>query len=94
MRSPQNRGIEVRTSWVAREPDQSPEENHNVVETIVRGCVPCLRRYLRDIAPGWWVFASDRGGYDNRYQIGNNRGHVNGWISAAAIFGRCVRVET
>ena len=28
-----------------------------------------------------------------RYQIGNNRGHVNGWVSAGAIFGRCVRVE-
>ena len=28
-----------------------------------------------------------------RYQIGNNRGHVNGWVGARAIFGRCVRVE-
>ena len=28
-----------------------------------------------------------------RYQIGNNRGHINGWVSAGAIFGRCVRVE-
>jgi hypothetical protein len=28
-----------------------------------------------------------------RFQIGNNRGHVNGWVGAAAIFGRCVRVE-
>ena len=28
-----------------------------------------------------------------RYQIGNNRGGVNGWIGAAAIAGRCVRVE-
>ena len=28
-----------------------------------------------------------------RYQIGNNRGHTNGWVGAAAIFGRCVRVE-
>ena len=28
-----------------------------------------------------------------RYQIGNNRGHVNGWVSAGAIFGKCVRVE-
>ena len=28
-----------------------------------------------------------------RYQIGNNRGHVNGWVAAGAIFGRCVRVE-
>lgn len=28
-----------------------------------------------------------------RYQIGNNRGHVNGWVGAAAIFGRLVKVE-
>jgi hypothetical protein len=29
----------------------------------------------------------------SRFQIGNNRGHVNGWISGNAIFGRCVRIE-
>lgn len=28
-----------------------------------------------------------------RFQIGNNRGLINGWISAAAIFGKCVKVE-
>jgi hypothetical protein len=28
-----------------------------------------------------------------RYQIGNNRGRINGWVSGNAIFGRCVRVE-
>ncbi|WP_422928134.1 hypothetical protein [Singulisphaera sp. PoT] len=28
-----------------------------------------------------------------RFQIGNNRGRINGWVSAEAIFGRCVRVE-
>ena len=28
-----------------------------------------------------------------RFQIGNNRGRINGWVSANAIFGRCVRVE-
>ena len=28
-----------------------------------------------------------------RFLIGNNRGHTNGWIGAAAIFGRCTRVE-
>ncbi len=27
-----------------------------------------------------------------RFQIGNNRGRINGWISAGAIFGRCVQV--
>jgi hypothetical protein len=29
----------------------------------------------------------------SRFQIGNNRGRVNGWISAGSVYGRCVRVE-
>jgi hypothetical protein len=28
-----------------------------------------------------------------RYQIGNNRGFINGWIGAGAIYGRLLRVE-
>lgn len=28
-----------------------------------------------------------------RFQIGNNRGRINGWITGKSIFGRCVRVE-
>lgn len=28
-----------------------------------------------------------------RYQIGNNRGRINGWIGANRIYGRLVRVE-
>lgn len=28
-----------------------------------------------------------------RFQIGNNRGFINGWVSATAIFGRLVRVS-
>jgi hypothetical protein len=28
-----------------------------------------------------------------RFQIGNNRGRINGWVSANAIFGRCLKVE-
>ena len=28
-----------------------------------------------------------------QFQIANNRGFINGWIDAAAIFGQCVRVE-
>ena len=27
-----------------------------------------------------------------RFQIGNNRGFINGWISRNAIFGKCVRI--
>jgi hypothetical protein len=29
----------------------------------------------------------------HRFQIGNNRGRINGWVSANSIYGRCVRVE-
>jgi len=28
-----------------------------------------------------------------QFQIGNNRGGINGWIGANAIFGKCVSVE-
>ena len=27
-----------------------------------------------------------------RFQIGNNRGRINGWVSASAIYGKCVAV--
>jgi len=28
-----------------------------------------------------------------RFQIGNNRGRINGWIGESGIYGKCVRVE-
>ena len=28
-----------------------------------------------------------------RFQIGNNRGRINGWITANSIFGKCVSIE-
>ncbi len=28
-----------------------------------------------------------------RFQIGNNRGGVNGWITASGVYGLCIRVE-
>lgn len=28
-----------------------------------------------------------------RFQIGNNKGYINGWIGANNVFGRCVKVE-
>ena len=28
-----------------------------------------------------------------RFQIGNNRGLINGWIGADFIYGKCIRVE-
>lgn len=30
---------------------------------------------------------------DQRFQIGNNRGYINGWIGPNAVFGRLVKVE-
>jgi hypothetical protein len=29
----------------------------------------------------------------SRFQIGNNRGRINGWVTAGSIFGRCVKIE-
>ncbi len=28
-----------------------------------------------------------------RFQIGNNRGRINGWITANSIFGKCIKIE-
>ncbi len=28
-----------------------------------------------------------------RFQIGNNRGRINGWVGANSIFGKCINVE-
>ncbi len=30
---------------------------------------------------------------EKRFQIGNNRGRINGWVGENCIFGRCTRVE-
>ncbi len=30
---------------------------------------------------------------NGRYQIGNNRGLINGWIGPEYIYGKCVKVE-
>lgn len=29
----------------------------------------------------------------SQFQIGNNRGGINGWISGGAIFGKCTKIE-
>ena len=29
----------------------------------------------------------------DRYQIGNNKGHINGWVGRHCIFGKLVKVE-
>jgi hypothetical protein len=30
---------------------------------------------------------------DGRFQIGNNRGHINGWVGHNCIYGRATKVE-
>jgi hypothetical protein len=30
---------------------------------------------------------------EGRYQIGNNRGLINGWIGPNGIYGKCIRIE-
>ena len=30
----------------------------------------------------------------SRFQIGNNRGRINGWVGTNAIFGKCIKVES
>jgi SOS-response transcriptional repressor LexA len=32
-------------------------------------------------------------GADGRFQIGNNRGGINGWTSRSSVFGRCIKIE-
>lgn len=29
----------------------------------------------------------------DQFQIGNNRGYINGWVTASSIFGKCIRIE-
>jgi len=29
----------------------------------------------------------------DRYQIGNNRGHINGWVSVRSIYGKLISVQ-
>ena len=31
--------------------------------------------------------------HGGRFQIGNNRGLVNGWIAANGIFGKCILID-
>ncbi|MBN8884944.1 MAG: phage repressor protein [Rudaea sp.] len=30
---------------------------------------------------------------EHRYQIGNNKGFINGWVGQNAIYGKCIKVE-
>jgi hypothetical protein len=28
-----------------------------------------------------------------RFQIGNNRGRINGWVGRASVFGKCIKIQ-
>ncbi len=28
-----------------------------------------------------------------RFQIGNNRGRINGWVGSNSVFGKCIKIE-
>ena len=30
---------------------------------------------------------------DGRFQIGNNRGHINGWVGHHCVYGKAIKVE-
>ena len=62
--------------------DPIPSDRPPLVGEIVL-CVVKGNQYLH-------LVKAERGG---RYQIGNNRGGINGWVGLGQIFGRCVRVE-
>ena len=58
---------------------------------------------ISDISKGDIVFCKVKGKYyvhivkavsKKRFQIGNNRGRINGWIGSSSIFGKVTKVET
>jgi len=62
-------------------PEEEPAEN-DIVLVKVRGVV-----YLH-------LVKAIRGKSDARqYQIGNNRGGINGWVSRRAIYGKAVEIR-
>jgi hypothetical protein len=30
----------------------------------------------------------------SRFQIGNNRGRINGWVGVNSVFGKCIRIDS
>lgn len=59
-------------------------------------------RQPQDVQVGDAVFCKVKGNYfthlitairHDQYQISNNHGHVNGWITLDAIFGRVIKIE-
>ncbi|MBK8257900.1 MAG: hypothetical protein IPK82_35190 [Polyangiaceae bacterium] len=62
-------------------PNQEPAEG-DIVLVKVRGVV-----YLH-------LIKAIRGGAEARqYQIGNNRGGINGWVNRRAVFGKAIQVD-
>ena len=57
---------------------------------------------VSDLHKGDIVFAKVKGKYyvhllsaiqGERYQISNNKGHINGWVGSSGLFGKVIKVE-
>lgn len=57
---------------------------------------------ISDLHKGDIVFAKVKGKYyvhllsaiqGERYQISNNKGHINGWVGKSGLFGKVIKVE-
>ncbi len=57
---------------------------------------------VSDLHKGDIVFAKVKGKYyvhllsaiqGDRYQISNNKGHINGWVGSSGLFGKVIKVE-
>lgn len=57
---------------------------------------------VSDLHKGDIVFAKVKGKYyvhllsaiqGERYQISNNKGHINGWVGSSGLFGKVIKIE-
>ena len=78
MRPKVESGQEVRLAPYAK--GKEPEVNDIVL-------VRCKGRVYLHL-----VKARKGGAKDRQYQIANNKGRINGWVSRAAIYGQAVRI--
>jgi len=81
---------------------RGPGRLHGPADRVRRPLHRGARRPGRPLRAGDIVLCKVRGAeflhlvkavQGGRFQIGNNRGHVNDWIGPSAIYGRLVKVE-
>ena len=75
---------------------------NSMIPKINSGELVTISPDTADIKKGDIVFCKVAGKYyvhlvkaiqGKRFQIGNNRGHINGWVGGDCIFGKVVNVE-